>query len=736
MLRTKELASALAVLAAFGLAACNDSDGNGGGDSAAPSVSANATAVAPGAECAAGGVEVETGIDENENGVLDDDEVDETAVLCNGEDGDAGLSSVLRVDNAVGDHCPAGGVRVRVGLDDNGNGTLDLPAELDDTAYACGAGVSGLRLEQLGRYESGIFDEGAAEIVAHDPASQRLFVVNADAGAVDVLDITDPANPGLVGTIEAGDEWADADGINSVTVGGGLVAVAVENDDGLANGRVQIYNAADLAFRGQVEVGVLPDMVVFTPDGETILVANEGEPADDYSVDPEGSVSIVDAGDPDNPAAQTVGFADFNAGGPRAAELPAEVRIFGNFGRSARTVASFTDSDPATITLDDASGIAVNDFFTLASAEGDPVLYRVASISGSTLTLTDDFDGDSEVNDAGAGGLTVYLHDGASSVAQDLEPEYIAVAPDGATAWVTLQENNAVAEIDIAGASVNAIHALGYKDHNIPGNELDASNDDDRVNIRNWPLLGMFMPDAIAAYETNGATYYVTANEGDAREYDAYIEEAEIADVGIDGETFADAAALEDEAALGVINTSLAQLADADTDDDGLLDKLYVYGARSFSIWAADGTRVFDSGSDFAVETANRYGYRFNNDNAESDPDGRSDNKGSEPEAVTVAEVNGRPYAFIGLERMGGIMVYDVTNPAAPTFVHYSNNRDFSIDIEDDIDDGALAAGAAGDLGPEGVIFIDAADSPAGEPLLVVGNEVSGTTTLYRVIAD
>lgn len=731
---------ALAFAVCIGLVACGGDGSDGGGDNAttdgSPSVAANAIAVPPGDQCPAGGVEVATGIDENGNGLLDNNEIDDSGVICNGEHGADGRNSLLLVDDQVGDSCPAGGVRVRAGLDDNRDGALNAPDEVDDTAIACAASAGGVRLVQIGRYESGLFDEGAAEIVAHDPASQRLFVINAQAATVDVLSIVDPANPQLVGKIVASDNWPDAGGVNSVAVAGGLVAVAVENDDSLANGQVQIYNAADLAFRGQVDVGVLPDMVVFTPDGSKILVANEGQPASDYGVDPLGSVSIVDASDPDNPSAQTVGFAAFNAGAPRANELPEPVRVFGNFEPTALAVSGFTDSDPATLTVINvgATGLASGDFFTLASSEGDPLSYRVASISGDVITFTDDFDGDSEVTDAGAAGLTVYLHDGSSSVAQDLEPEYIAVSPDGSTAFVTLQENNAVATIDIASASVIAIDALGLKDYSIPGNGLDASNEDDDVNIRAWPLMGLYLPDSITAFTAGGQLYYATANEGDAREYNAYVGEVAIEDVSIDSESFPDADTLEKETNLGAINTPISEIAEADTDGDGRLDQLRVYGARSFTIWRADGTLVFDSGNDFEVITAQRYGIQFNNDNDESDPDGRSDNKGPEPEAITVAEFKGRKYAFIGLERIGGIMVYDVTNPAAATFVHYTNNRDFSIDIEDQIEDGGLPAGAAGDLGPESVVYIPAAQSPGEHPLLVVGSEVSGTTTIYRVV--
>jgi len=156
-------------------------------------------------------------------------------------------------------------------------------------------------------------------------------------------------------------------------------------------------------------------------------------------------------------------------------------------------------------------------------------------------------------------------------------------------------------------------------------------------------------------------------------------------------------------------------------------DTLYSYGARSFSIWSADGQRVFDSGSEFERVTASLIPDNFNGNNDENSFDNRSDDKGPEPEAVAVGIINGQTFAFIGLERVGGIMVYNVTNPQNPEFVQYLNNRDFSVSQAD------LEAGMAGDLGPEGLAFISADDSPSGKPMLAVGNEVSGTTTLYSI---
>ncbi|SNB59096.1 hypothetical protein SAMN04487880_3393 [Marinobacter sp. es.042] len=541
----------------------------------------------------------------------------------------------------------------------------------DGTDGAPGTSQTLIELNVVGSYqaEGEVFDESAAEIVAHDPSNQRLFVVNALASTIDVLDINDPAMPVKLSTIDATAEGAAA---NSVAVYGDLVAVAIEAENKQANGKVVFYNSTDLNKVGEVVVGALPDMVTFTRDGMKVLVANEGEPSDDYSVDPEGSVSIIDLSN--GVASATVTTADFTGFNADQADLvTAGLRVFG---------------------------------------------------PGATL-------------------------------AQDMEPEYIAVSIDNTKAWVALQENNAVAELDIAAGEITAIVPLGFKDHSIIGNELDASNRDSGINIRNWPVKGMYMPDAIASYGYNGKTYYITANEGDSRDYDGWTEEFRMADLTLNpaGELAAITNLLEDEN-LGRLNTTStmgisngcdpsqlpAELGDlngdtnVDVDDVKLYvensceyDTLYSYGARSFSIWSADGQRVFDSGSEFERVTASLIPDNFNGNNDENSFDNRSDDKGPEPEAVAVGIINGQTFAFIGLERVGGIMVYNVTNPQNPEFVQYLNNRDFSVSQAD------LEAGMAGDLGPEGLAFISADESPSGKPMLAIGNEVSGTTTLYSI---
>jgi hypothetical protein len=313
--------------------------------------------------------------------------------------------------------------------------------------------------------------------------------------------------------------------------------------------------------------------------------------------------------------------------------------------------------------------------------------------------------------------------DPGATVAQDLEPEYIALSEDGTRGWVTLQENNALALIDVNNKTIDDIVGLGTKNHDLVGNALDASDRDGKINIVNWPVNGFYMPDSIASFTANGKTYLITANEGDDRDdFLADEETARVNSLTLDPTAFPDASTLQQNENLGRLTVSTI---DGDTDGDGDYDKLYSYGARSFSIWDDKGTLVYDSGDDFERITAAQLPADFNADNAENNSfDNRSDNKGPEPEGLVVGRDNGHTFAFIGLERIGGVMVYNIDQPTAPKFVQYINNRDFAGDAE---------KGTAGDLGPEGLAFVPAGRSPTGKALLIVANEVSGSTTIYDV---
>ncbi|MEO1590445.1 MAG: choice-of-anchor I family protein, partial [Cyanobacteria bacterium J06632_22] len=304
---------------------------------------------------------------------------------------------------------------------------------------------------------------------------------------------------------------------------------------------------------------------------------------------------------------------------------------------------------------------------------------------------------------------------GPSTASQDLEPEYIAVSEDGLTAFVALQENNALGILDLTTETFTAVVSLGFKDHSVEGNGFDASNRDGGINIQTHPTLGMYQPDAIATYTVDGETYVVTANEGDARDYDGFSEEVRVKDLTLDPTAYPNAAELQDDANLGRLKTTTAL---GDTDGDGDVDQIYSYGARSFSIWDAAGNLVFDSGDDFEQIIAADFPEVFNiNDGDPEEFDERSDDKGPEPEGITIGVFDGRTLAFIGLERSGGVMVYDISNPTAPKFLTYEPS--FS-----------------GDVSPEGLIYISEDDSPNGAALLVVTNEESNTFSVYQPVPE
>ena len=524
-----------------------------------------------------------------------------------------------------------------------------------------GAGSSEtIALEQIGRYEGqDLFDEGGAEIVAYHAPTERLFVINATIGGVEVLDVADPSDPTPVegSPIDAVGSLDAVGSANSVATSEDLVAVALEAEVAQDPGLVGFYDPETLDFLGTAPVGPLPDKVTFTPDGERVLVANEGEPTESYAYDPQGSVSIVDLSEGvEDATVDTAGFRRFNG---REDQLRRRgIRIFGP----------------------------------------------------------------------------------NASASQDFEPEYVTISDDSRTAWVSLQENNAIAEIDIRQARVERLLPLGFKDFSLAGNELDASNEDG-VNVRNWPINGILQPDAIGAYSPNGQTYIVTANEGDSRDYDSFSEEVEVSELRLDPDAFdvdeiEGVDSVEELQAPENLGNKNATTTLGDVDGDGLYEELYVFGGRSFSIFTTEGELVFDSGSDFEEITADRFGEAFNNDNTENTGDSRSDNKGPEPEGLALGQVGDRHYAFVGLERVGGVMVYDITDPECATFVDYVNNRDFEFDIQGEIANGDEPASAAGDLGPEGLDFATAEESPTDDPLVFVGHEISGTTAIFRVTTE
>ena len=927
-------------------------------------------------------------------------------------------------------------------------------------------------IEHLSSYAAGAFDEGAAEIVAHDPISQRIFFVNANTSTIDVLNISNPANPTLIKSI---DLTPYGDQANSVDVANGIVAAAVQADAVEGIGKVVFFDTEG-NFLNSVDCGVLPDMLTFAFNGTKVLVANEGQPNDDYTIDPEGSVTIIDLAN--GVASATATQVTFDAFNSRKASLQNRgIRIFGTNSSVAQDIepeyiAVSEEKNLAYVTCQENNALAVinltnnmvidilplgyknhslgtaslkeiflnelpnwptlgtpsfegalpvklggfsgmfydakestedayvlymipdrgpngeaipartanavNDLRTfklpnyqgrivkviynpkrgtVSFDEGDQIfltrqdgttpisgrgnvegydevpviitdgtVYKDTSylVNGVAYTelpydaLGGDFEGIIRDNDGnfwmcdeyrpavykfapngtlieryvaeGTSALGVtpqpagtygketlpavyakrWANRGFEAIAFDAEQEIVyafiqspidnpnrsvrnsdvirilAMNLNGepVAEYVYLLERNRnsgvgisrvdkigdavyvgngrfmvlerdssvpgdgntgkkyIYEIDLKGATnilgtplaikttssdatdktlemmtaddlaaagVRAVFkhkvlnlpSIGYLPTDKPeglallpngtiavvsdndfglGGEgftdatdlgiitfagnygFDASDRDMDIEIWNRPTFGMFMPDAIKSYSVDGKTYIVSANEGDARDYDGFSEETRVGGLNLDATEFPNASILKNNNNLGRL---LSTEATGDIDGDGDFDRIYSYGARSFSIWDEAGNLVFDSGNDFEKYISQLDPAHFNSNHTNNDSrKARSDDKGPEPEAIEIATIDGRTMAFIGLERMSGFMVYDITDPLSPTFEGYINNRNFDADAE---------TPEAGDLGVEDIIFIKGSDSPTGRMMLVTSNEVSGTVAFFEV---
>ncbi|MGB2078568.1 MAG: choice-of-anchor I family protein [Vibrio sp.] len=568
--------------------------------------------------------------------------------------------------------CPLGGYTLTQGLDHNQDKALnDDEVTLNQTHCYQSGEHSGAQL--IGRYVSGSYGLSAAEIVDFDKINQHIYVVNALSGQVDILDAS---------TLSNSQTPTDAD-----------AALTLNNLTKLASLDV----AQDVLLD---RLGSVNSIAIY---GDLLAVAIERGLDDDSPTQGLGQVAFYRLSQ--NQMPQFIHAVEVGA-------LPDNV----NFSPDGHYLVVANEGEP-------------NSSYT-QDPQGSVSIIDIEDNTPSTIARHADFLDFNQAGDKHAQITDMIKINGPdASVAQDLEPEYTTINDDSTTAWVSLQENNALAKVDLKTAQVTHIYPLGVKDYAMSNNALDASDKDDRINLNTYPgLFGLYQPDTLASVSYDGQTYILSANEGDARDYDAFSEEKRIEKLDIDSQ-FASYAATQDEAQLGrlKVTTSLG-----DTDQDGDYDQLYTYGARSFSIWDQDGNQVYDSGNDFESITAALLGLNFNNNNEENKGDSRSDDKGAEPEALTVGQVGDKTLAFIGLERNSGIMVYDISQPNAPQFYDYLINRDFDLTFEIDEGETQGDVAKAGDLGPEGFKFIRAEDSPTGLPWLIVGNEVSGTTSVYQ----
>ena len=576
------------------------------------------------------------------------------------------------------------------------------------TPTACEPLTGGaIRLRIAGRYRGGFFNASASASVAYDARTERMFVANAATQTIDVVDLrgtaVNPDRPSRLAKLFSIDVAALLPALSPdlsrvpaphgaatprhlAMRSDGLLAVVLQNvQDPTLRGRVVLYRARSGPGTAPVAVldtGFMPARAAFTPDDRRLLVANEGEPSDNYLTDPPGLVTIID------------------------------------LRHGAR------------------HAIPVNVDFKAFNRLKPQLLRRGVRVTGPNLATTDPTD--------------------TASVASDVEPSDIAVAPDSRTAWVTLPESNSVALLDVRHAGFLAIMPFGTKNHSAPGNGLDPTdNDRDQavtlaipgLNIQTWPFSGMYMSRRVALVTERGMTLLIYPSEGLRRNFTAFKDEIRLDDPAL----LLDAVAFPPEAQrrLRALRLKISRV-DGDRDGDGDLDRIYSFGGRSFSIRLPNNRLVYDSGDDFERITAqamrDTYGvlfsgqpyFLFNAPDDENSFDQTSDLRGLEPISVTTGTIDRRIYAFIGLERVGGIMTYDITNPLHPRFVYYINDRNFALDPKivcvkhaPETEDCANV----GDLSPEDLVFVPKRYSPSGKPLLLVSNATSGSATVLEIDA-
>lgn len=527
--------------------------------------------------------------------------------------------------------------------------------------------VAGESLKLVSSFSSGT-GLGGAEISAVDAKSKRLFITNGANNTIDIVDISNIKKPKLIKAVNL--QIKGVTGIQSVAALNGLVVAATTVGEKTAAGRVFMMdvdgNLLASAPKG-VEVGVLPDSIHISPNGRFVLTANEGEPKDYCKV---GGV-LTEASDP----------------------------------KGSVSIIDTTAKKLVATTLD----------FTAFNDRLSGIIYAGGRVYGPGAT-----------------------------VAQDLEPEYIAISQDSKSAWVTLQENNAIATVDLETGAIIGLSGLGFKNYNTDATGIDPSDRDKETRVRAVPAYGMFQPDAVAVARLGGNDYLFTANEGDAREYpclmgglDSKAIEAEDVRYGSNGTN----AALKTDATLGRLTVTPftpATVTGTKVTSTTAVADAYSFGARSFSVWRAptfDGVfpaeRVYDSGNFIEKKVLEINGGFFNADwnistGVANLQDTRSDNKGPEPEGIAYGKAFGKHWVVVGLERDGGIMLFEVSNPADPQFAQYISSTDWA---------GAQYSmlKPAGNISPEGILFIEAKNSPTKKPLVIVSYEVSGTVAIFEL---
>jgi hypothetical protein len=489
-----------------------------------------------------------------------------------------------------------------------------------------------IALVHLSSFSNKVGELSSAEVIAFDPISKRLYVANSAGNKLDILNFSDPSAIKFYRSIDLSTFGRS---INSVAVKNNLVAAVIENQDRQKEGVICFFDINGTYIKN-FKTGSVPDMVTFSPDGKKILVANEGEPNEEYTFDPEGSISIIDIS--------------------KGIELTSQADVTNlNFR-------SYNDS-----------------------------LHQFKSK-----------------------GIRIFGPN--ASVGQDLEPEYITVSDDSKLAWITLQENNAIAEVNIVEKRISNIFPLGEKNMamKINGNGNTCSLDDKSSEY--CPVKGMYQPDGISSFTVKDKRYLIMANEGDVRKYQGLKENLKMGSkrYSLDTIQFPNASHLKSKELLGKLNVTRFE---GDVDNDGDFDEIHTFGARSFSILESSNMKqVYESGNDFEKITCMDLAYSKLNERYSKMNENKFDSRGPEPEHVVTGKIGAKLYAFITLERYGGVIVYNISNPAKPHFVQYANiNPDNSKSR------------------PEGILFISENESPVKKNLVVIANEGMSTVDVYEI---
>ncbi len=549
---------------------------------------------------------------------------------------------------------------------------------------------SAVTLMRLSRYSSGQFGVGAAASVAYYGGNRTALIANRHSNRVEVVSLTNPSTPQMTAQIDAS---ADAASVLGRAMGA-VAAVAAYDDvdatmdrDRIAvtvmgagradNGAVVIYKAADRSRVTVLQTGVGPEAVSFSQDGRFVITADKGAPAPDYSVDPEGSISVVDL--------------------------------------TPTPVAPATTAPPA---------ISVLDFraFNLSGITPIPATSREAEIQPDVR----------------------FTNRSGATRAQDFDPGSVTTAVN-ARAYISLQQNNAIATVALAPARIETIVGLGSKDFNTSTSGMDASDQDAVDAITPRPVRGFRQPGTLVAFRNTDEVLLLTANTGAPRTLPGFDETTRAATLLLDPVVFPTAAELQQNANLGRLIVSAAEgnapatgTGTSTVPQDPDLETIFTFGARSFSIVRTTGFPIFDSGNDFERITLERLGTNFNSAaDANGTGDTRSDDQGPAPRGAAIGQIDGAAFAFIGLSEAGGIMVYAMDRTLrSARFLEYKTERDFTVTASnpDGNADGAPDTNlAVGDLGPAQMIFVPISASPTTDSLLIVGNAVSGTTTIYAV---